>query len=171
MTSLLRATPAALFALFSMSALAQDGQACDITNLPCWGPESKCNIKIVNNTGESSGSAGGHFNQVSWAVTVKALALKPDGSRAGGNTLEILAGQSRTINLDKKAGFDRIKILTATGAGGNVKIPCDDIQQILQDERHCKILIDSDNPGENNYYYLAFNCGVAWGKGDEVWIW
>jgi hypothetical protein len=99
MTSLLRIIPAALLALFSIPALAEDGQVCDITNLPCWGPESKCNIKIVNNTGESSGSAGGHFNQVSWAVTVKALALKPDGSRAGGNTLEILAGLEHSANI------------------------------------------------------------------------
>ena len=25
--------------------------------------------------------------------------------------------------------------------------------------------------GDNTSYFLAYNCDVAWGKGDDIWIW
>jgi hypothetical protein len=53
-----------------------------------------------------------------------------------------------------------------------VKIPCDHIREILKAGKHCKVLVDSDGAGgDNTYYFLAYNCDVAWGKGDNIWIW
>jgi hypothetical protein len=52
-----------------------------------------------------------------------------------------------------------------------VKIPCTDIQKILQADKNCKILVDVDNTSENTFYYLSYNCDVAWGRGDMTWVW
>ncbi len=163
-------TPFTLVALLATAPAVAVG-ACDISDLPCWGDDTKCNIKIINNTGKSSGSGGTHFNQTSWAVTIKAKALMPNGTRAGSNTLEILAGQSKTLNLDKKDGFDRLEIFTSTGKGGNVTIQCDDIREILENDKNCKVLVDRSEKHGDTYYYFAYNCGVAWGEGDIVWVW
>ncbi len=155
-----------IFMLASAHAQAGDeAGACDITDLPCWGDNTKCNIKFKNNTGESSGSGGPNYNQTSWVATIKVLAVKPDGNRAGSNSLTILAGQSKTINLDKKHGFDRIKVFTTTAGKGNLYIPCNDIRAILAADKQCKIFAVS-RVIENTYYYLAYNCGVASDRAD-----
>jgi len=38
-------------------------------------------------------------------------------------------------------------------------------------DKHCKVLVDMGDRGDNTYYFLAYNCDVAWGKGDDIWIW
>ena len=99
-----------LTAWMAPAAFAQSA-ACDLTNLDCWGKGKKCNIQFDNDTGEGSGSGGGTgYKQVTKARTIRVSARKPDGGRAGKNSLSINAGQSNTLNLDKKNGFGYINI-------------------------------------------------------------
>jgi hypothetical protein len=169
-SNLVTAAFAVAVLLVGAGPVIADDSACDITDLPCWGPDHKCNIKMINNTGKASGSGGSHFNQASWAVTVRVEAQKPGGNRAGSNTLEILAGQSKTINMDKKKGFDHIKISSATTGKkkGIADISCDQIRDILKNNKNCKILVDEEKSAGNIDYYLAYICGVAYGEGYDA---
>jgi hypothetical protein len=152
------ATVLIVSAVFAATTPVLAQSACDITDLSCWGSGKKCNIKFLNQTGKGSGAGGSQYNQVSWAATIKVLAVKPNGTRAGSNSLSILAGQSKTINLDKKKGFDRIKVYTTTAKKGTMMIPCADIRATLTADNNCRIFADLVEE-ENSYYYLAYNCG------------
>ncbi len=128
-----------LMTLMSSAVYAQ----CDITDLSCWGSGKKCNIKFRNETGEASGSGGGSYlNQKSQVATIKVSARKADGTRAGSNTLKILAGDAKTMNLDKKKDFVRIKVQNTTnfsGATQVVNLDCQGVRQVLQGNGVCKV--------------------------------
>jgi hypothetical protein len=137
---------------------------CDITDLPCWGKGSKCNIKFSNNTGKASGSGGGTgYRQYSAAATTKVKAVKENGNRAGKNSLEILAGATGTLNLDKKSNFNGINIVATTIDGTpEVTLTCEQVRQVLAGSGKCKLFITGSS-GK-----MAFNCDRAnvTGKGD-----
>jgi hypothetical protein len=67
--------PIALAAALVVSAIvagtAPALAACDITDLSCWGPGKKCNIKLRNKTGLAGGSGAGEHSQISRAATIR----------------------------------------------------------------------------------------------------
>jgi hypothetical protein len=136
--------------------------ACNISDLNCSKKGSTCNIKFHNNTGKSSGSGGPDYKQSSWAATIKIEAVKYDGGRAGSNTIELMAGQSHTDNLDKKKNFNKLKIWsTSTSRSGEMHIPCDEIHDVLVHKKDCKIFtVVKGRPGTQKDY-LAYNCAVV----------
>jgi hypothetical protein len=143
-----------LTGLISSAASAQ----CDLTGLECWGPHKKCNIKFKNETGMGSGSGGGTgHDQVSSVATIKVSARKGDNTRAGSNTLQIAAGANKTMNLDKKQGFDKIRIENVLG-GRSPKLTCDDIKKTLNGSGICKVFKALDPDG---ILWLAVTCNNA----------
>ncbi len=112
---------------------------CDLTDLDCWGPDQKCNIKFKNETGMGSGSGGRTgYEQISSAATIKLSARKEDGTRAGRNTLQILAGADKTMNLDKKNDFNSIRI---DRLGSQAQLFCQDIKTTLKGNGVCKVFV------------------------------
>jgi len=135
---------------------------CDLTQLDCWGPNKKCNIKFRNETGEGSGSGGGtELNQKSEASVIKVSARKEDDTRAGSNTLEISAGSSKHMNLDKKKNFLYIKLQRLTKFSGStrVKLTCNDVKTTLNGNGICKAFVGNNNMGK----FLVVAC-----NGNEV---
>ncbi len=147
--------------------------ACTITDLPCWGPGKKCNIKFRNKTGESSGSDTGAYNQETRAKTLKIRSEDANGARVGSNTLSILAGASNTMNLDKKDGFDHINIKAIAGGDKGdmvVDMSCKDIRATLQGSGTCKVYMHKVTPiGSNTAkYYTSYNCDGGKVTGSSV---
>ena len=147
--------------------------ACKINDLPCY--SSKCNIKFLNNTGKSEGSGGGtDHRQVSYATTIRLRPDLKDGSRAGKNTIEILAGGNKTMNLSKKKDFQEIRIwspILTNFSKGTFFIECSEIRQILKNDDKCKIYVTKHTTksvgGRTVNYYLAYNCGAVSGSSDK----
>ncbi len=149
--------PATLIALLSSFAAQAK---CDLTDLPCWGPDKKCNIKFRNKTGEASGSDGGTgLKQVSFAKTIRVSARKANLKLAGKNALQILAGDAKHMNLDKKTNFQYIKIAHAIKAVETklpIKMGCSDIRTILQGSGVCKVFYGQKDLGRIES--LAYHC-------------
>lgn len=159
-----RALPVLLAILASSlmlaSSLAIAQQACDITDLDCWGEDKKCNIKFRNKTGEASGSGGGTpYTQFTQAASIKVMAVDEAGEKVG-QSLKILAGATKTLNLDKKSGFDRIKIQNTTDISANYKnvatLHCEDVRTILIGTGKCKIFAGKTKDDKNKGTY--YNC-------------
>lgn len=133
----------------------------EIQALPCWGGGKKCNIKFRNHTGEVSGSGGGEYNQISSANTVRISARKADGKRAGSNTLSIDAGGNKTLNLDKKQDFDRIRIemsLWLDYGNDTVSMECADVKDVLEENATCKLFVHQEYRNSTVYDYAAYSC-------------
>lgn len=130
---------------------------CDLTALDCWGPDNKCNIKFKNETGEASGSGGGTgFEQVSEVSTIKVSARKADNTRAGSNTLKILAGDSKHMNLDKKEDFLKIRVTRETKFAGYTRatLSCAEVKTTLNGSGICKAFVGKNNRGK----FLVVTC-------------
>lgn len=153
----------AFFILCAGPALA----ACDITDLPCWGDNSKCHIKFRNKTGEGSGSGGGtKWTQVSLAATIRVTA-NDSRDKGIGNKLNIPAGSSGTINLDKKGGFAHIDTRKMDGTSfTGFRMSCATIRAVLQGSAKCKVFSTTSNAA----YPVAYNCngGDVTGAGDGM---
>ena len=153
MQTIIRVTIAAVFLFAAQATFA----ACDLTDLPCWGSNSKCNIKFRNKTGEGSGAGGGTpWNQMSWAGKIRVVAKDSKDNRIG-NTLTIDAGASKTINLDKKSGFAHIDVTMVMVGGGTdsrILMSCKPIRAVLQRDDSCKVFYTTSGD-----YRLAYNCG------------
>ncbi|MCP4937056.1 MAG: hypothetical protein GY927_23320, partial [bacterium] len=141
----------------------------------CWGADKKCNIKFRNHTGRASGSGGSEYNQLSRVKTVKIWAEKADGTKAGSNTLSIAADASNTMNLDKKQGFDKIKIKATPNDSGDmvVTMSCNDIKSTLKGTGNCKVFMhgkkftNSDDSKEYAYY-TSYSCDGGSVKGSSI---
>ncbi|MBI1181682.1 MAG: hypothetical protein GC201_14115 [Alphaproteobacteria bacterium] len=141
--------------------------ACKIKDLSCWGKDSKCNIKFINNTGKEGGSSKGtEYDQETSATTIRVKTRDEDGKAVGNRTLDIPAGQSMTDNLDKKDGFQDIQVIP-TSWPINAKdyafvLSCDQIRTILSEGKNCKVFV-SDKSAEKTYRgsKLSYNCGGA----------
>jgi len=154
---------------FILSALALSVFApaafasCDISETKCALRDgSKCNIKFRNRTGDSRGmDRGSILDQESWAQIVKVKALKENGQTAG-NVLTIGAGESNTMNLDKKANKSFAKLRITSPAMKTVKgvtMSCEDVQSVLDGNGTCKIFHGAhQNAGAYNDYRLGYNC-------------
>ncbi len=131
------------FLLTAMMATTAFAEPCDLTGLDCWGPHKKCNIKFKNLTGLDHGAGGGTgYEQVTYAATIKISARKADGSRAGKNSLSILAGADNTLNLDKKENFADIRIERKTGYGfKTARLRCNDVKSTLNGDGLCKVFV------------------------------
>lgn len=135
---------------------------CDLTQLDCWGPNKKCNIKFRNETGEGSGSGGGTgLKQVSEVSTIKVSARKADNTRAGSNTLKISAGDSKHMNLDKKKDFLKIRVTRETKFAGSTRatLSCAEVKTTLNGNGICKAFVGNNNMGK----FLVVTC-----NGNEV---
>ncbi len=166
MQSLIHVTVTSMFLLCSGSAVA----VCNITDLPCWGDDTKCNIKFRNLSGLAEGSGGGTpWNQTTLAATIRVTANLPNSKNGDdkqvGNGLQILAGQSKTINLDKHQGFDHIqgRIMDGSSWTGFV-MKCAAVREVLKGKGNCKMFRTTDGK-----YDPAFNCngGSVVGSGDH----
>ncbi len=148
-----------------MASTASAATVCDLTQLDCWGPNKKCNIKFRNETGEGSGSGGGTgLNQISEASVIKVSARKEDDTRAGSNTLEISAGSSKHMNLDKKKNFLYIKLQRMTKYTGytRAKLTCNEVKNTLNGSGICKAFVGDNNMGRHLVVTCNGNAVVAY---------
>ena len=155
----------ASLALGLMGAIAEpaSAQACNISDTKCAVNGGKCNIKFRNRTGDSGGSDGSSTsNQRSSAQTVVVKAKKSNGSKAG-NKLQIPAGTSETMNIDKKANknFQDIQISSQdNGFGvGKVTMSCEDVKAVLNGNGTCKIFHGQRGSARDGYsFFLGYQC-------------
>ena len=147
----------------SPSIFAQTRSVCDISDTKCAVNGGKCNIKFRNRTGDSSGSDGSStINQRSSAQTVVVKAKKSNGNKAG-NKLQIPAGTSKTMNIDKKANkdFQDIQISSQNNGFGveKVTMPCKDVKAVLNGNGTCKVFHGQRQRSKGEYsFYLGYQC-------------
>ncbi|MEO0608673.1 MAG: hypothetical protein AAFY82_10615 [Pseudomonadota bacterium] len=118
---------------------------CDISKTKCAVNGGKCNIKFRNRTGDTGGSDGGSgLSQTSSAQTILVKALDDDADRVG-NKLQIVAGTSKTMNIEKKAkkenGFAAIRMTSQDNARivSGATMTCDEVKAILNGNGTCKV--------------------------------
>jgi hypothetical protein len=140
------------------TAPALAASSCDITDLSCWGPGKKCNIKFRNKTGLAGGSGGGQHNQFSQASTLLISARNASDALVGSNRLKIPAGGNKTLNLDKKKGFAAISI--EADALMNIEMGCADIRGALKGSGKCDVIAASSGSSKTlkTHFYLAYKC-------------
>ena len=156
----IRTLPLVALALGAVSPAAF--AACDISETKCALNGGKCNIKFRNVTGEDSGAAHGHpLKQTSLTQTIKVKALKENGNRAG-NALTIYAGDSKTMNLEKKAKKNFAKIRMSSPNMETVKsktMSCDHVKAVLNGNGTCKVFYGYSLYREHAFEYeLGYSC-------------
>lgn len=145
---------------FMLSAPAS--AVCDITTTKCWGDDSKCNIHFRNHTAHAAGDSGGtHLSQASLVQTVRIKAVKENGNSAG-NTVNVLAGEKGTMNLDNKEARDFDHIRISSGSDSVVKgttMSCEDIIAVLNANGTCKIFNGQEKVQSTILYStLGYSC-------------
>jgi len=145
-------------AFLSPAALAQ----CDISQTKCALNGGKCNIKFKNRTGDTGGSEGGtNINQTSSAQTVAVKAMLNDGTKAG-NKLNIPAGSSKTMNIEKKAkkNFDYIEVRSADiRMVKSSHMSCADIKAVLNGNGTCKAFHGGKSSQSGAFtFYIGYQC-------------
>lgn len=157
--SSLLSAPLILATLFAAAPVA-DAQ-CDISQTKCALNGGKCNIKFKNKTGDSGGSDGSaNIDQRSSAQTVVVTARKANKNKAG-NKLQIIAGASKTMNLDKKAKkeFEDIKIASQDLPVSPSQMSCEDVQAVLNGNGTCKIFHGKKSNAYGSItWYLGYQC-------------
>ncbi|MEO0608042.1 MAG: hypothetical protein AAFY82_07405 [Pseudomonadota bacterium] len=118
---------------------------CDISETKCAVNGGKCNIKFRNRTSDSSGSDGSSaISQTSSAQTIVVKAIDEESNHIG-NKLQIVAGASKTMNVENKVnkdkGFDAIKIDSKDFSGhlAPVTMSCEHVQAVLNGNGTCKV--------------------------------
>ena len=136
---------------------------CDISDTTCALDGSKCNIKFRNKTGDSGGSDGSSgLNQTSSAQTVLVKAIDESGNRLG-NKLQIIAGASKTMNVEKKAkshsGFNAIRLTSKdySGAVDGATMSCEDIKAVLNGNGVCKVF-HGVLSGTATHFSIGYQC-------------
>lgn len=134
---------------------------CDISQTKCALNGGKCNIKFKNKTGDSGGSDGSsNIDQRSSAQTVVVTARKTNKHKAG-NKLQIIAGASKTMNLDKKTKkeFEDIKIASQDLPVSPSQMSCEDVQAVLNGNGTCKIFHGKKSNAYGSItWYLGYQC-------------
>ena len=129
------------------AALTASAEGCDLSKLPCW-DGGKCNIKFKNHTGKAKGSGRTPYgSQQSLSQTIYVSARKENGEKTG-NKLAISDTASKTMNLEKKKNFSKIRITPShSGTIDGTTIYCGTIKAILRGKGHCNIfyLVGTDS--------------------------
>ena len=153
-----------IVAIASMAVLTVPAASatCDITQTKCWTNGGKCNIQFKNKTGESGGSDGtSNLNQTSSAQTITIKAKDSNGDKTG-NKLNIYAGASSTMNIEKKykKGFDKIQISsTDINMVNSVNMSCEEVIAVLEGNGTCKVFHGVvTNSASSIAYYLGYQC-------------
>lgn len=134
---------------------------CDITANDCF-KNGKCNIKFRNITAEGSGSGSKtKLTQRSMAQIIRVKAVK-DNDKPAGNIINIEAGTSKTMNLEKKynKGFAKIRISAPTlAATTGVTMSCTDVNKVLAGNGTCKVFYGFRlNASDNIVNQLGYRC-------------
>ena len=152
-----------VFGLVSAAIAPAASAECDISATKCAVNGGKCNIQFKNRTGDTGGSDGSSgLNQTSSAQTILVKAIDDDQDRVG-NKLQIVAGASKTMNIEKKAGkkngFEGIKISSQDfgGSVGNVTMTCAQVQAVLNGNGTCKVFHGVQS-GSATKFSLGFQC-------------
>ncbi len=151
---------ASLAFVFALTAPAASAD-CDITGNDCF-KNGKCNIKFRNMTAEGSGSSSNtKLTQRSGAQIIRVKAVK-DNDKAAGNIINIEAGTSKTMNIEKKYNkeFAKIRISSPTLAGTTgVTMSCTDVNKVLAGNGACKVFNGfRTNASGNIVYQLGYRC-------------
>ena len=149
-------------ALISLAIAPVAGASCDISQTDCWINDGKCNIQFKNRTGDSGGSDGdSNLNQTSSAQTITVKAKDSHNDKTG-NKLNILAGASKTMNIEKKAkkDFDYIHLSSADfGQVNSSKISCEEVIEVLDGNGTCKVFHGAvTNDASAIEWYLGYQC-------------
>lgn len=116
---------------------------CDSSQTKCALKGGKCNIHFTNRTADAGGLDGkSNINQTTAIQAVRVKAIDSKGNKVG-NKLVIQAGDTKTMNITKKANkqFDAIR-LRSDNAGfmfGGTTMRCADIVAILNGNGKCKL--------------------------------
>ena len=147
-------------AVFAPAAVAD----CDIRETKCYKNKGKCNIKFRNRTGvEDKTDSDSRLNQRASAQIIRVKAVKENG-KAAGNVINIEAGTSKTMNIDKKwkKDFARIRISSPTMAAvDGVTMSCDHVLQVLNGNGTCKVFYGikrRSNDDRKYRYQLGYQC-------------
>lgn len=122
----------------ALGGASASASVCDISDLPCW-DGGKCNIKFKNHTGKASGSGNSQIAQISSAMTIRVTARKENGDKKG-NALSITAGASKTMNLEKKTNFSKIKVTAGIAGIHPAVMHCRAIRSVLKGNGTCNIM-------------------------------
>ena len=149
--------------LISVLAVPAASADCDIRETKCYQNDGKCNIKFRNRTGDTGGSEGdSYLDQRSSAQIIRVKAAKDNGNAAG-NILNIEAGTSKTMNIDKKYNkdFAKIRISSPTlGSVDGVTMSCEHVVQVLNGNGTCKVFYGlKERSDDRKYkYQLGYQC-------------
>ncbi|MEM6555238.1 MAG: hypothetical protein AAF642_05145 [Pseudomonadota bacterium] len=157
-----RFLPIAALALTSLTLAPTAIAACDITQTKCWVNGGKCNIQFKNKTGDSGGSDGdSNLNQTSSAQTITVKAKDSSNDKTG-NKLNIVAGASKTMNIEKKAkkGFEYIQLESADfGQVNYSRMSCEEVQAVLNGNGTCKAFHGAvTNSASAISFYIGYQC-------------
>ena len=151
------------FLIAGTLAVPTASATCDISETKCAVNGGKCNIKFRNKTGDTGGSDGSSdVNQASSAQTVLVKAIDDDGNRVG-NKLQIVAGASKTMNVEKKSnkktGFYAIRITSQdfSGAVDGATISCEQVKAVLNGNGTCKVFHGTFS-GSITHFTLGYQC-------------
>lgn len=135
---------------------------CDISETKCEIHNGKCNIQFKNRTGDTGGSEGSsNIDQSSSAQTIVVKALKSNGDKAG-NKLQIVAGASKTMNIEKKENkdFEEIKISSQDfNVVNSATMSCEDVVAVLNGNGTCKVFHGKKtNDTTKTAWFLGYQC-------------
>jgi hypothetical protein len=138
---------------------------CDITTTKCHKNNGKCNIKFRNITDQATGSGKGtYLTQKSLAQQIRVKAVRDDG-KAAGNILNIEAGTSKTMNIDKKYNkdFAQIRLSAPTFKTGNgITMTCNEVKAVLNGNGTCKVFNGATNLQAQSFRsQLGFSCDAG----------
>lgn len=139
------------FALTAGAATAS-AETCDLSGLSCL-ENGKCNIKFKNHTGKSIGMGPTGVLQSSFATTIRVSARKDNGDKTG-NAFSIIAGASKTMNLEKKKNFSKVRVSVPGSSISGATLECPIIQSVLRGNGNCNIYYGERGSEQT----LAYSC-------------
>lgn len=135
---------------------------CDISQTKCALNGGKCNIHFTNRTADAGGLDGkSNINQTTAIQAVRVKAIDSKGDKVG-NKLVIQAGDTKTMNIDKKAKkhFHAIH-LRSDNAGfmfGASTMHCDDVVAVLNGNGKCKLFHGNRKVSGNLTTHIGYKC-------------
>ena len=129
------------FALIGALTAPAASADCDITTTKCHQNGGKCNIKFRNQTGVTGGSNNTDLDREASAQIIRVKAVKDNG-KAAGNIINIEAGTSKTMNIDKKykKDFAKIRISSPTLPVNGITMSCGHVKTVLNGDGTCKVI-------------------------------